>query len=133
MDFLSSHKITYLLADTTYSTNKQGCLLTTFFTLGPDERNIPIFLILSSSEASNILTICLEGFHKNIKSFDCLNIHVLMTDMANNFNKAITIILSTQYCHLWCAYHFYKTFKSNILKKLKIQIIEKCSVKVSID
>ena len=68
IDFIASNEITYLLANTTYSSNKQGYLLTAFFTLGYDERSIPIFCIISSSEASNILELCLMGFYNNVSS-----------------------------------------------------------------
>ena len=82
IDFIAANEITYLLADTTYSTNKQGYLLTTFFSLGPDERNIPIFFIISSSEASNILIFCLQNFYKNVEKFARINIIIVMSYMA---------------------------------------------------
>ena len=42
-----------------------------------------------------------------------------MTDTANNFNLAVSAIFPSTYSHLWCAYHFYKAFKANIIKNVK--------------
>ena len=42
-----------------------------------------------------------------------------MTDMAINFNKACQSVFLSDYCHLWCAFHFSKAFKTNIILKVK--------------
>ena len=107
------------MADTTFSTNRKGYLLSVFFTLAKEERMIPIFYIITSSEASSVLMPCLRGFKENIRNFNCLNIKICMSDMANNFYISCNAVFGSGVLHLWCAFHFHRAFKVNLLQKVK--------------
>ena len=58
VNYINNNPIKYIMPDTTFSTNNKNLLLTAFFTLDGNERSIPLFYILTSSEASDILAFC---------------------------------------------------------------------------
>ena len=119
IEYLENNEVKYLMGDTTYSTNRQGMLLVSFTVLGQDERPFPILYILTTSDKSDILIKCLEAFKENIVKFNKFNFFIFMSDMANNFHKALSTVFSHLYNHLWCSFHFYKAFTINRIKIIK--------------
>lgn len=85
--FLRSNNAKYLMDDTTYSTNRQNMLLVSFSVLGQDERPFPILYILTTSDKSEVLVECVEGFKKNVFGFNKFNFLIFMSDMANNLTR----------------------------------------------
>lgn len=104
-NFIKTHDFKYILADTTFSTNREKLLLSVFFTLAEDERCIPFVYIITSSEAAPVISYCLNKF-KQFYSGHFFEIKVFMSDMARNFNNAIIEVFGQSHIWLWCAYHF---------------------------
>ena len=75
-------------ADTTFALTRHKNLLTTFSSLGDDERSLPHLFILGDQETGATLSYCLEK-SKEKTGFSGENIEYLLTDMANNFINAV--------------------------------------------
>ena len=81
--------------------------------------------IITQTEESDLLIFCLNNFKNNLSVPDNIQIKILMTGMANNFNLAINKVFGSSYLHLWCAYHSKRAFKKKLLEIVKDPIEKK--------